>query len=145
MTRLIFFSIFCFVQAIICIKVFYLGTLAVLSNPVDPAITKQRKLMISNQLDQFNHENGGVGGTKLNLFCSICKKYVHDSTKHCSGCNRCCYGFDHHCDWLNNCIGKQNYSIFRRLIAWYLIYLLMTLLLIVLLFVKGKMVVKTGF
>ena len=132
-------------QVIICIRVFYLGTLAVISNPVDPAITKQRELMIEGQLGDFDPKTAGVGGTNLTLFCSICKKFVHESTKHCGGCNRCCYGFDHHCDWLNNCIGKQNYSLFRRLIAWYMVYLLMTLLLIVFLFVSGKMVVKTGF
>ena len=65
----------------------------------------------------------------MDLHCSVCSCYVQENTKHCGPCNRCCEEFDHHCKWLNNCIGFANYSIFRRLINFYLAYSLTSLFL----------------
>ena len=67
---------------------------------------------------------------KMDLHCLICKVYVQEKTKHCGPCNRCTEEFDHHCKWLNNCIGRENYVNFRRLINFYLIFNLSSMLLV---------------
>ena len=72
----------------------------------------------------------------IELFCSVCQAYVQIKTKHCGPCNRCCEEFDHHCKWLNNCIGTENYNLFRRLINFYLIFCLSSMFLFIQLLVK---------
>lgn len=41
---------------------------------------------------------------------------MEERSYHCKTCQRCVEEFDHHCVFLNNCIGKQNYSRFLRLL-----------------------------
>lgn len=107
--------------------------------PTDPAIHIQRKLEAVGREKDFDPNSGSVGGNRLEMYCTLCKKYVENSTKHCGVCNRCVYGFDHHCDWLNNCIGKINYRAFKILIAWFLVYLILNLGMTIILFGTGKM------
>jgi hypothetical protein len=49
---------------------------------------------------------------EAHLYCYICEKDVHDSSKHCRYCDKCVRRFDHHCKWLNTCIGEKNYRMF---------------------------------
>ena len=137
-------SVLLVLQAIMFAVVVWKAYKVVISNPNDPAIVKQRQLKADNLLHEFDATVGSVTGEKLHLYCSICKAYVHESTKHCGGCNRCCHGFDHHCDWLNNCIGVGNYKLFRQLIAWYLVFILVTWVLVTLLFTTDLMTAKDG-
>ena len=54
---------------------------------------------------------------KFEHICTLCRTFVHSSSKHCGFCGRCVNQFDHHCKWLNNCIGASNYSLFLGLIS----------------------------
>lgn len=115
----------------------YLAYACTKSCPTDPVIHTQRQLEAEGKGDEFDQNTGSLEGKKLSLYCIICEKFVDDSTKHCGACNRCVYGFDHHCEWLNNCIGKLNYRIFRSLIAWFSIYVILNLGIILALFLSG--------
>jgi len=53
----------------------------------------------------------------LDYYCSMCKIFVTERTKHCRVCGKCVHNFDHHCKWLNNCIGKFNYKKFLALVG----------------------------
>lgn len=46
------------------------------------------------------------------IYCYVCEKSVHKSSKHCKFCQKCVTSFDHHCKWLNTCIGAANYRYF---------------------------------
>lgn len=46
------------------------------------------------------------------IYCYVCEKSVHKSSKHCKFCQKCVRSFDHHCKWLNTCIGEANYRYF---------------------------------
>ena len=49
---------------------------------------------------------------------------MHKYSYHCKVCRRCVEEFDHHCKYVNNCVGKQNYSIFYRLLVYLILFLL---------------------
>lgn len=50
---------------------------------------------------------------------------VHTYSYHCKRCDRCVEEFDHHCKFVNNCIGKQNYSVFYRIVLSLILFLLL--------------------
>ena len=51
-------------------------------------------------------------------YCNYCEAPVSSiDSKHCLRCNKCSANFDHHCKFVNNCVGKNNYSIFWKLIV----------------------------
>lgn len=54
--------------------------------------------------------------------CELCQCKVAKSSYHCQSCKRCVEEFDHHCTFVNNCIGKENYSIFIRLLLGIIIH-----------------------
>lgn len=54
--------------------------------------------------------------------CELCQCKVAKSSYHCHNCKRCVEEFDHHCTFVNNCIGKENYSIFIRLLIGIIIH-----------------------
>lgn len=54
--------------------------------------------------------------------CELCQCKVAQSSYHCQSCKRCVEEFDHHCTFVNNCIGKENYSIFIRLLLGIIIH-----------------------
>ena len=76
------------------------------SDPSDPFIRKFRETTSQNLpfLEEFSN------------FCALCGTPVQEQSKHCMICYRCVDTFDHHCSWVNNCVGKQNYSDFFKLI-----------------------------
>ena len=49
---------------------------------------------------------------------------VHKYSYHCNTCKRCVEEFDHHCKYVNNCVGKQNYVHFYRLLLYMIMFLL---------------------
>ena len=65
----------------------------------------------------------GANGTERTLsngdsiYCYVCEKSVHKSSKHCKFCQKCVTAFDHHCKWLNTCIGQANYRFFLLAVA----------------------------
>ena len=139
LTLIIFFSLYLMVYTAITFLIGYLAYVCTNSCPTDPVIHIQRELEEGGKETEFDPNTGSLEGKKLNLYCTLCDKYVDDSTKHCGSCNRCVYGFDHHCDWLNNCVGKLNYKAFRSLIAWFSVYLILDIGIILALFLSGLM------
>jgi palmitoyltransferase len=90
------------------IAVFYFGYMATSIDPSDRLVKKERWYRLTNRnFEDDRHE----------LFCQFCDAHVHERTKHCGLCNRCTFEFDHHCMWLNNCVGKNNYSYFLKLVV----------------------------
>ena len=132
-------SIYLLAYTVLTFLVGYLAYICTKISPTDPAIHTQRELSALGKEKSFNPSTGSIEGKRLDMFCTICKKYVDISTKHCGTCNRCVYGFDHHCEWLNNCVGKLNYKVFRLLIAWFFVFLILDLGMIVILFISGLM------
>lgn len=88
------------------LSVVYLNIKISKSDPTDPYINKFKQTIAQNLpfLEEFSN------------FCALCGTPVQDQSKHCMVCYRCVDIFDHHCSWVNNCVGKQNYSDFFKLI-----------------------------
>ncbi|EGG04894.1 uncharacterized protein MELLADRAFT_116963 [Melampsora larici-populina 98AG31] len=66
----------------------------------------------------------------MTKWCPTCQTYRPPRTSHCRLCNNCVEQSDHHCTFLNNCIGRRNYFTF-------LIFLLMTTILLAITLVIG--------
>ena len=97
------------VYAILAIGTAYYAYLSTITNPEDPTIHLER---------QCRDKNIEFSTATYDYRCEICAAHVLAGTKHCGKCNRCTQGFDHHCQYLNNCIGKDNYPYFFKLIIW---------------------------
>ena len=54
--------------------------------------------------------------------CVLCNHLVLKTSHHCFRCRRCAHDFDHHCKYLNVCIGGANYILFLRLLATFILY-----------------------
>jgi hypothetical protein len=61
------------------------------------------------------------------VWCTYCKAYVFETSKHCRLCDKCVANFDHHCHWLNNCIGGVNYDYFFKMLVLLSFMLIMQL------------------
>lgn len=76
------------------------------------------------------------------IFCILCDHLVYKSSHHCFRCGKCASDFDHHCKYLNVCIGESNYVGFLRLLATYILY---DVLLIVLVFQQEYSLLMVGY
>ena len=95
-------------QLLLDMLVFLYGYLTTKSDPTDRIVRLDRYCHLTQQsFDQDKYE----------FFCHICEAHVMEFTKHCGRCQRCTAEFDHHCVWLNNCVGKENYRLFFKLIV----------------------------
>ncbi|OMJ66438.1 hypothetical protein SteCoe_36706 [Stentor coeruleus] len=93
----------------LCLIIWYLIMLTI-SDPSDPLVTAY---MTSKDLSYKKSLSDST-----TRHCNYCDSPVSGiSTKHCLRCNRCTIQFDHHCKFVNNCVGKNNYTLFFKLIV----------------------------
>lgn len=76
------------------------------------------------------------------LYCVLCDQLVLKTSRHCFRCGRCAHEFDHHCKYLNVCVGGTNYVYFLRLLATFILY---NCLLIVMTLLQEDSAVKYGY
>lgn len=83
------------------------GIFAVIATAKDPA-------------DQRIYAPAGLPSTAVvpgHLYCNMCQRHVHETSKHCASCLKCVENFDHHCIWLNSCVGARTYKYFFGLLS----------------------------
>jgi DHHC palmitoyltransferase len=139
LAAIVVLAVFAMIFAFVLLQVVCYGYICTRDCPTDPAVHKQRNLALNGKEHTFNHKKASQTGECLPLYCTVCEKFVEESTKHCGTCNRCVFGFDHHCEWLNNCIGKTNYATFRNLLACFLSLLLLSLSATMAMIITGNM------
>ena len=84
--------------------------------------------LVSAFFSAYIDPSDSSGSYKGLKFCTICKKNVDFTSKHCGQCNRCVANFDHHCTWVNNCIGSENYKYFVLTIIFLELFMIFQLI-----------------